>query len=220
MTLSQLVHENDPGKPEMSFFTVMKNLLVNPHKIISSYHEGHLPDKLIIRSSVWFLCLASVFFAVISVVNYPNTWHLTSIQLVLRFFVTWLIMGFFLIPLATVIWAILQRYAAWFFNVEISIWQILGIAGFGIFYYALIFLLGIPCAIFEPASPFAIQGILFALNLSAFILSIRLFKHAYAIFGGFSFGKSLLAAVFPIIVIILVYVATVLLSRFASFHHV
>lgn len=198
---------------------LIRDLLLAPGKIIAQYKQGNIKDHDILQKDLIFLFLASLFFTVTTVIySVPGT-HPTQETLVIRFFVVIGSLLFVVIPIFTLFWSILQKVSCWFWNIKIPFLTLLGVSGLSIFYYAVIFFVGIPLFVLEPYSPFVVQGLLFGLNLIGFALLVRMFKNTYCILGGASTGKAFLIIFFPMALILLVYGLIQLLTFFAIYPH-
>jgi hypothetical protein len=194
---------------------VMKHLLFSPTPMIRAYTEGSLKNSEVFLLSFIFLFLASFLFAITTVIHTSPGLQMSQWQFIIRFFFTFGLMFLFLIPLATGLWSMLQKFSSWYLNLDIPFIKVLGISGLGIFYYALIFLASIPVFLMRPVSPYVSEGILFFLNLSAFLLSIRLFGQTYRLVGGFSVKKAYFTALFPLFLLVILYVGIQTLTYFA-----
>lgn len=216
----QTSYFSDEGKPShLPLVQVMRDLIRQPQPLMASLRNGKLNHPDVLLKSLTFLLFASLFFAVTSVIYYPPNWQLNQWQLTMRFFVTFASMLVLMLPIMTLIWATLQRMSAWFWNIPITFGQTFGIAGLSLFYNALMFLISIPVFLAFSSQGYLLQGVLFLLNLTSFTLSVRLFKVAYQTFSEVSRKKALGVALFPVVLMLLVYAATQLLAYLAVHPH-
>ncbi len=216
---SMLSSHHPSQSASWSILEFTKQLVIRPEKILEAIRLGTLKDSELLLKALMYLLMASFGFALLSVIRYPSQWHLSSAQLTIRFFSTFALMLLLLIPGTTLVWSLLQKTASWFFNVRIPYQTILANAGVGIAYYALIFMVGIPLIFFKPFAPMLIEFLLFALNIWAFIASIRLFQMTYSVLGDLSRRKSLWIATSPILIVIGLYVVLQVMVYFAMHPH-
>lgn len=216
MTVIAQSFSNDAS---LSLLTVMRSLLFRPFHLMEAYAQEQIKTRQIWLYNLIFLVFASLLFAITSILHFPSSWHLQTWQLVLRFFALFGFTLFFAIPFITLIWSILQAFSTWFLSIKIPLVKLFSITGLGIFYYALIFAISLPVFILLPSNGLTIQIILAALNITGFILSVRLLKTAYQVWGEVSFKKALLTALLPIAIIATILILTRLLTYFAMAPH-
>ncbi len=208
-------HPEAPGARGNVFDT----LVLRPEKILRAYHTGELTDTEVFSKAALFLVLTSLLFALSTMVTLPQTESLPVWQLVIRFVMMLVAALVLIIPAVTLAWAGLQKLSAWYWNLSVPFKKALGIAGLGIFYYLLMFALGLPVMVLLAKQAVLKESLLFALNAGAFVLSIRLFKQAYTVFTDAPPKRALWVACFPIAVLLIIYLLTQLLTYFAMFPH-
>lgn len=195
--------------------TLVRLLLVEPKAVLAPYLRGEISDEAVYKKALLFLVLASLLFAITTVLHVPQQWQLTSAQIMFRFVA---MLGFTLVllfPLITMGWALLQKVSGWFWDVPVPFLKCVGIAGLGLTYYAGIFLLSLPLFWIQPVLPVLFELGLFVLNLTAFLLSVRLFAISYMVFGEVSARKAIWIAFFPMLLIGLVWLVNEVLVYFA-----
>ena len=190
----------------------MVQLITNPRQLVKDYTAGELTTSGILKQSSVFLLLASLFFAIDTVLAYLPASALTTAQLLLQFLVAFAMMFLLYIPVTTVLWVMLQKFSCWYLNVPVPLPKIIGLSALSISYYVLLFLLSLPVFPFHGQNAFVVEGILFALNLGAFFLVLRLFTTFYQVVADVPFKKAIKVALFPLVLILLVYGSTLLLT--------
>ena len=201
------------------FLALWQDLILRPRRVIADFQSGKLTTQTVLRAGMIFQLIASVSFSLTTVLSMPPEWHLSSHDLILRFFFALFITFFIFIPGVTLVWALLQKGASWFWSFKLTLKTIFLIAMLGMGYYALMFALSLPVLLLKSLGGDIVQELLlFGLNLSAMALSIRLFQTTYMTYENQSPIKALLSTLSPVGVVIVVIVATQLLSYFAAVH--
>lgn len=221
---TNLPHDNpdvpkDPSFSSWPLTSVVRELLLHPERVLSRYRQGDIKQADILLKSLMFLLFTSIFFASTAVVYVPDGVYLSPMRLLIRFFFFFSMMLLLVVPVSTLGWSLLQKFSSWFWNFHLPFSTILAISGLGILYYTLLFLISIPLLFLKPLIPYLIEGLLFLLNVTACTMSVRLFKRTYEVFSDASPGKALIAALFPIGVVVVVYLATAVLTFFAVQFH-
>jgi hypothetical protein len=216
-TVSRFSPEPNPSEPGTNAWSLKQvsiNLLLSPRKVVHQIHQGQVhPHQALVLALVYIVC-ASVLFS-LTVILDPTAWNFPLWQLVVRFLLTFIVSLVFMIPLITAVWAVLQRLSAWFWDIRLPWLETLAYAGLGVFYYDLMLAFSLPIFVFGGSYIFLFQGLLFLLNISAFILSIRLFKNVYQEVGAVSAKRAVWVATFPLILVLGVQLLTQLLTYLA-----
>jgi hypothetical protein len=190
----------------------MIQLLTNPRQLATAYTTAELSTRQILIQASIFLFLASLFFAIDTLFILPPDLHLTASQLALRFFVAFGMMFLLYIPMTTLLWAMLQKFSCWYLSLAVPLPKIIGLSALSILYYALLFLVSLTVFPFHAQNAFVTEGLLFGLNIGASFLLIRLFTTFYQVAADVTFQKALKTALFPLVLILLIYGSTLLLT--------
>lgn len=204
----------------VAIWPLMIQLLLHPEQVLQNILSGQFKGPDILQKSLLFLVMASILFALTTVLDYPKNWHISHWQLMLRFFFSAGLMMLIVFPAITLFWGALQKFSSWYWNVPIPFLTVLGIAGLAVFYYAFVFACSLPFFLLKNISVWSLELILLGLNTLAFGLSIRLFKQTYRTFPQVSPKKALFIAFFPIIILLVVAILLKVLTYFAVLHHV
>ncbi len=199
--------------PEMA-----RALLLSPEKVTQAYLGGRLPHEDVLLKSAFFAGATALLFALGSVLSSPLHASLPLWSNVLRFFIL-LGLGLIVFPLLGLACALLQRMAAWFWDVPLSFSQVLGLSGLNGFYTGVLFVLALPLILCFHASPTLLQSGLMICYLGALGASLRFWIAAYQAAIPMSFGKALWVTVSPMVVLLLLGIATQLLASLAAMHH-
>ncbi len=196
----------------------IRELVVQPGVVMARYHRDELQHPDILLKAMVFILFSALFFAITSVLSFPALQAQVAWQMVIRFF--FFFGGMLLvIPMMTIAWGALSKFGSWYLNLTVPAVKVIGVAGLGTLYFALMFLVAIPLHLL-PLAPAVLQGLLLGLQLGAIILNFRLFITAYRTLGEVSFRKALLVSLFPLIIIAVVVGLTQLLTYFALHPHV
>lgn len=201
----------------MPLRNTIKDLIFSPGLLALRYKEGQITHQDVFFQAILFMVAASLCFALAAVLYYQEP--LTGLQALIRFCFFFGLMFLLVIPISTGIWGILQKLSSWYWNLEVPLPHLLGLAGLGIFYYAAIFLLSLLLLVVRPFAPFIVEGILFALNLAAAFLSFRLFQQTYSTLTPASGKKAWFVSLFPVIIVLGLYIAIQVLVYFAMMPH-
>jgi hypothetical protein len=193
---------------------LLKALVVRPKWILTDYFEGSVSNRTVFTRGGQFWLIAGVLYAmtmgVAAYVHYgrvdTNVLGITGLALLMVLVAT---------ACLTLLWAAFQKTSAWFWNVPLSFVQVLAVASLGLGYYVWMFLFSLPAFFFDLKDSILLQGILFTFNVSAAILSIRLFCITYGLRKQMSLAKAIWLALFPLLLALLVWVALRLLTYFA-----
>lgn len=216
--MSQMI--DTVGEAPVTPSTLIRDLLFHPVRIITLIQQQDIARRLNLRRYIiLFLMTAALFFAATTLLARPENVDFNSQMLAARFF-TGFAVSIPLLAMMMGIWAILQWFTSWFLDGKMSFRQIASLSGLSWLYYALMFGLSLPMFAFRPAlGVYRFEFLLLILNLTAFWLLLRLFYTAYRAIPEFTRPKALLAACFPMLILIVTWLATVLLAQFAAMHH-
>lgn len=206
-------------KPSLGVYATLGKLIRSPEQVIFALDHGGLSDDSVLRFSLKLSVIASLFFALDSVMIQPTGVSWTTAELLIRLSLFALVMFLVLIPLAVSISAVCHQMANWFFDGKLGLYRILELSMLSVGYYDVLFAISLPLFWLYPVSPLLAQGLLFILNLITLLLSLRLYAKAYQVSSGISPRRSWLISAFPLLIILLAWGATLLLTQLAMAPH-
>jgi hypothetical protein len=190
---------------------LLYQLLITPENIVKAIHTKQYPPSRIRMASLLFAMTSMILAGLLSLFTHALDLGL----LIQRFIITALFLGLCILPVFSVLWALLYKLTSWFFDAQPTFKTWLSLASLSIGHLIPVLGIGLFFTWLKPYLPEAFRLLFFLLTLSGMGLSLRLAIVTFCTLNSVSQAKAVWYAIAPFIALGIAFIATYYLTVLA-----